>query len=138
MGVSEGHNSEGGQPFTLSAVNVDLREGSCLGSQFPTFHMGTHVPKPKKQVKIRRKEAGGENNKLTAMHGAFNSSEAINVMVGYDASSKRKTWDSDVVMEDNLDDSKRLCGDTGIFAGSSVSTVFRVAGVGVDQPCEQQ
>lgn len=119
-------------------MNVEYREFSNVGAQLPTFHVGTHVPKPKKHVKLRKKEVGGKILNVAAVHGAFTTSENCDDVVGINDSLKRKVWDTDVVMEDSTDDTKRLCGVNGILDVNSACADLQVAGVGEDQPREQQ
>lgn len=125
-------------------MHVECGEGSNVGTQTPMFHIRTHVPKPKRHVKMRKKGAARGRHVLTNthVHGVVNASECINEIVGFDGSSKRKMWDSNVVMEDNNEDLKRLCGENGVLNDAlsvpSVMIVSQVAGVGVDQPREQK
>lgn len=108
-GASREHILEESPSNEFIAVSGVHREASIEGTQIPSFNIGTHVPKTKKHVRTRKKEVGGEKLKMTVVHGAFTSSENINEVGVNEGSSKRKVWDTNVIMEDSIDDIKRLC-----------------------------
>lgn len=97
----------------------------------PTFNIGCNTLPAKRCVKIKKQgNAISKCIKGLDHMGCVGPKNTINL----DPSSKRKSWDSDIVMEDCEWDLKRSCMGSGVALHFSES----VADVGESQSREQE
>lgn len=89
-------------------------------------------------MKIKKRDTWGNIPAKTFMLGNNTIIGPSNTVRGTKFSSKRKVWDTDVIMEDSVDDLKRSCAGDGVLVVVSDISVLQVAGVGGGQPREHQ
>ncbi|CAO2822740.1 unnamed protein product [Amaranthus hypochondriacus] len=117
----EGSENVGKGPSILHVGNV--------------FHVGTFDTNVKKFVKDRRHKIDRGSNKHVHANCVTQLVTHETPYQERDTINKRKTWDSDVEMEEGDTELKRACI---VPSGGSVSQEDKVAGAGVEQSREEQ
>lgn len=134
-------STHGPIPSNVNPIKGDVVVCSENNSEVgcPTFQMGKGSSNPKKQVKIKRKKLNGGNSQKPPLGiTCVATTQSVDVSPYMDHAVKRKSWDTDVVMQDTEGVLRRTCVGNEVSVSFVESSFDTVAGVGEAQPREQK